>query len=94
MAKSYNVYTLRAQLRGIEPPVWAAHQVDGSITLRRLHHILQAAFGWADAHLHDFEVEGLTYAMGDNDNMLELFAEDPERTGSGVSNLGRRRLRS
>ncbi|CAB3772647.1 plasmid pRiA4b ORF-3 family protein [Paraburkholderia humisilvae] len=78
MARSYTVYTLRAQLRDIEPPVWRRIRVDGNITLRKLHHILQAAFGWTDAHLHDFEVDGRTYAMGDNDNMLELFAEDPE----------------
>lgn len=78
MAKSYTVYTLRAQLRDIEPPVWRRIRVDGNITLRKLHHILQAAFGGTDAHLHDFEVDGRTYAMGDNDNMLELFAEDPE----------------
>lgn len=78
MAKSYTIYTLHVQLRDIEPPVWRRISVDGSIKLRKLHHLLQAAFGWTDAHLHDFEVEGRTYAMGDNDNVLELFGEDPE----------------
>ncbi|WP_429454587.1 IS1096 element passenger TnpR family protein [Paraburkholderia sp. 40] len=43
-----------------------------NITLRKLHHILQAAFAWTDAHLHDFEVEGRTYAMGDNDGRRQL----------------------
>jgi len=78
MPKSYAIYTLRAQIRDIKPPVWRRIQVDGNITLRKLHHILQAAFGWTDSHLHDFEIDGRTYAMGDNDNMLDLFAEDPE----------------
>jgi len=78
MASSYTVYTLRAQLRDIEPPVWQRIRMNRNITLRMLHDILQATFGWTDTHLHDFEVEGRTYAMGDNDNMLDLFAEDPE----------------
>lgn len=78
MAKSYTIYTLYIQIRDIEPPIWRRIQIDGNITLRKLHHILQAAFGWTDAHLHDFEIEGRTYAMGDNENVLELFAEDPE----------------
>jgi hypothetical protein len=78
MTRSYTIYTLHAQIRDIEPPVWRRIHVDGNITLRKLHHILQAAFGWTDSHLHDFEIDGRTYAMGDNDNMLDLFAEDPE----------------
>lgn len=78
MAKSYTIYTLHARIRDIEPPVWRRIQVDGHITLRKLHHILQAAFGWTDSHLHDFNIDERTYAMGDNDNVLDLFAEDPE----------------
>jgi Plasmid pRiA4b ORF-3-like protein len=78
MAKSYAIYTLYTQIQDIEPPIWRRIQIDGDITLRKLHHILQAAFGWTDAHLHDFEIERRTYAMGDNENVLELFAEDPE----------------
>lgn len=78
MAKFYTIYTLHAQIRDIEAPVWRRIQVNGNATLRKLHHILQAAFGWTDSHLHNFEIDGRTYAMGDNDNMLDLFAEDPE----------------
>jgi hypothetical protein len=25
--------------------------------LRTLHHVIQAAFGWTDAHLHEYIVE-------------------------------------
>jgi hypothetical protein len=89
MPNSYTIYTLHAQIRDIEPPVWRQIQVDGNITLRKLHHILQAAFGWTDSHLHDFEIDGRTYAMGDNDNMLELFAEDPEMLDDRKARLHR-----
>jgi hypothetical protein len=89
MAKSYTIYTLHAQLRDIDPPIWRRIQVDGNITLRKLHHVLQAAFGWTDAHLHEFEVEGRTYAMGDNENVLDLFAEDPEMLDDRRAKLDR-----
>jgi hypothetical protein len=29
--------------------------------LRKLYHILQAAFGWHDAHLHEFEILCFVY---------------------------------
>jgi Plasmid pRiA4b ORF-3-like protein len=34
-------------------------------TLAQLHYILQAAMGWTDSHLHQFEIGGLRY--GDPD---------------------------
>ena len=37
--------------------------------LLQLHHIIQAAMGWTDAHLHDFTIAGKRYGTPD--------AEDP-----------------
>ncbi len=31
------------------------------VTLLQMHAILQAAMGWTDSHLHEFDVGGLTY---------------------------------
>jgi hypothetical protein len=50
-----DVLTLKVSLRGLRPPVWRRLEVPASITLERLHLVLQAAFGWSDAHLHSFE---------------------------------------
>jgi len=71
MPKQNRVITLRVELDGIEPSIWRQIAVDGDITLRALHHVIQAAFGWTDAHLHEFNVEGYTYAMLDNEHVLE-----------------------
>ena len=30
--------------------------------LRELHLVLQAAFGWMNAHMHEFEIGGLSFA--------------------------------
>lgn len=62
MAKSYRLFTLHAQIRDIDPPIWRRVQVDGGESLRKHHHILQAAFGWHDAHLHEFDIDGYAYA--------------------------------
>lgn len=51
MAKSFQRFTLHVQLQHIEPPIWRRIEVEGTESLRKLHHILQAAFGWEDTHL-------------------------------------------
>jgi hypothetical protein len=61
------VYVLRITLEAVEPPVWRRVQVPGSITLERLHTIIQKAMGWRDAHLHEFEVGGRRYGQPEPD---------------------------
>jgi Plasmid pRiA4b ORF-3-like protein len=39
--------------------------VPSSFNLRDLHLVLQAAFGWMNAHLHEFEIGGLRFADAD-----------------------------
>ena len=56
-----NAVQIHVALDDIEPPVWRRLVVPLRITLAELHHILQAAMGWTDSHLHDFGVGGLTY---------------------------------
>lgn len=78
MAKKNQVINLRVEIADIAPPIWRRIAVDGDISLRALHHIIQAAFGWTDAHLHEFRVEGKTYSMLDNENVLEGGFDDDE----------------
>ncbi|OXJ21497.1 hypothetical protein CFB82_41145, partial [Burkholderia sp. HI2714] len=72
MAKSFQRYTLHVQLLYIQPPIWRRITVEGPDSLRKLHHILQAAFGWESTHMHDFLIDGKTYAMFDVDAALEF----------------------
>ena len=62
------VYILRITLEAVEPPVWRRVQVPGSVTLERLHTIIQKAMGWRDAHLHEFEVGGRRYGQPEPDD--------------------------
>ena len=40
--------------------------------LLQLHHIVQAAMGWTDAHLHDFTIAGVRYGIPHEEDLPEL----------------------
>lgn len=75
MAKQYKLMTLHVVIDGIDPPIWRRIVVDGDSSLRMLHHIIQVAFAWTDAHLHEFQIEDHTYCMFDNVNVAETLGE-------------------
>jgi hypothetical protein len=60
-----NAVRIHVQLDDIEPPIWRRLLAPLDTTLADLHYILQAAMGWTDSHLHDFNVGGLTYGDAD-----------------------------
>lgn len=61
------IYQLKATIVGTEPPVWRRLLVPETATLLRLHEVLQAAFGWRDYHLHEFEIDGVRYGTDDGE---------------------------
>jgi hypothetical protein len=58
---------LELTLTGIQPPIWRRLLVPTTITLRRLHHLIQAAAGWEDHHLHEFLIAGRRYGEAESD---------------------------
>jgi hypothetical protein len=58
---------LKITLRELRPPVWRRVRVPADITLRRLHRVIQAAMGWQDYHLHEFEIGDRRYGEPDDD---------------------------
>jgi hypothetical protein len=65
------IYQLKITLKRLRPPVWRRVEVPATMTLADLHTVIQAAMGWHDAHLHQFDVAGEQY--GDR-----AMLEDPE----------------
>ncbi len=61
------VYELKVTLLDVEPPVWRRVKMPGSMTLDRLHTVIQKAMGWQDAHLHEFEVKDHRYGRPEPD---------------------------
>ena len=50
------LYLLKIQLLDFEPTIWRRFVVPASITLDRLHDIIQIVMGWTDSHLHEFTI--------------------------------------
>ena len=70
--------------KGFKPPVWRRIVVDGNITLRSLHHVFQAAFGWTDSHLHEFAIDNTSYRMLENENVLDFMGATIGLSGSVI----------
>ena len=71
------VYQLRVVLHGISPLIWRRLLVCGDSTIADLHHILQIALGWSDAHLHRFIIHGKEYGVAHLGGLS--FADDPRQ---------------
>ncbi len=52
------IHQVKITLYGSKPPIWRRLELPSTITLGRLHHVLQAAFTWNGYHLHVFETVG------------------------------------
>jgi len=50
------IYQFKITLWGIRPPIWRRIQVPETYTFWDLHVAIQDAMGWADYHLHEFEI--------------------------------------
>ena len=72
-----NAVQIRVALDAMEPPIWRRLVVPLHTTLAQLHHILQAAMGWTDSHLHQFEIGGLRF--GDPELLNEDIPDDFQR---------------
>ncbi len=64
-SRGHDIYQLQIVLRELEPLIWRRLQVPGTLTLDRLHRVLQQVMGWTGAHLHEFVIGGRRYAEPD-----------------------------
>ena len=54
---------LRIELEDIEPLIWRRVAVRTSMNLKAVHRLIQAAMGWLDYDLWEFEADGQKYGM-------------------------------
>ena len=62
-----DIVTLKITLKGTRPAVWRRVEVPASCDLAKVHGVLNAAMGWHDRHLHEFDIEGRRYGIPDTD---------------------------
>ena len=88
-----DIVTLTIALDDVEPRVWRRLEVPAEYGFDRLHQTLNAAMGWLDLHLHEFEVGGKRYGDG-VDMSAEADATLPEDglVIGDVARSGERRL--
>lgn len=53
---SHSLFTLKVELVDTTPLIWRRIVISGHASFALLHHVIQAAMGWHDAHLHEFRV--------------------------------------
>lgn len=58
---------VRIELARIKPTIWRTVLLPETITLPKLHKVIQAVMGWEDYHLHAFEIAGERYGVPDPD---------------------------
>lgn len=59
------IFHLEVWLDRVEPPVRRRLEVPADLTLADLHRLIQAAFGWTNSHLHQFEDRRHERCFGD-----------------------------
>jgi hypothetical protein len=69
MANASTCFVLYVQLEPLHlnPPVWRRMIVNSDVTLRRLHHFIQAAMGWSSKHLYEFDLNEQRYGLPDRE---------------------------
>ena len=82
MAAPPTRHQLLVTLIDSDPLVWRRLAVPGTITLAKLHRVLQTALGWTGSHLHQFVVGDTVY--GDPD----LLIDDPPSASTRRARLG------
>jgi hypothetical protein len=71
---------LRISLKDHTPTIWRRLVVPGEIKLSKLHSIFQAAMGWEDYHLHQFQIGEQVYGVPDDEFDFEEFDDIDEDT--------------
>lgn len=87
------ILQLHIELAEVRPKVWRRVLVPETITLAKLHAVIQAAFGWGHAHLHEFVGrDGQRY--GERDPLYDTPGEvASERTRLTTALMGGRTMR-
>ncbi len=70
------LFQFKITLLDIKPAIWRRIQIP-DCTLADLHEYIQAAVGWENYHLHQFEIDGVRFSqLAPDEDEFDLDAED------------------
>jgi len=75
-----DIYGIKVTLLGTKPPIWRRLLVPASITLAKLHDVLQTAMGWHDCHMHEFRAGERHFGRPDPEDISMGMQVENERT--------------
>lgn len=78
MAEQASIYQLKISLDRLKPAIWRRVEVPGSLTLDKLHGVIQVAMGWEDYHLWSFHIGDTEYMPAADGGFLFDFGPKPE----------------
>ena len=85
----HRLFLLKIKLLDITPEIYRKFAVPASITLDRLHDVIQIVMGWKDLHMHGFNIAMQSYTEnpqttddGSHEGLFRLIdlIEEPEKT--------------
>ncbi|MGE5378656.1 MAG: plasmid pRiA4b ORF-3 family protein, partial [Bacteroidota bacterium] len=79
MSTTKTIYQMKVTLIGSKPPIWRRFLVEDTVTLGKLHEILQIVMGWTNSHLHHFIIDGEFYGMPSDDDFGDMMTKDETR---------------
>ena len=74
-------YRVRIDLKGAKPPCWRRMELASDLMLDELHEVLQAAFTWFDAHLHQFAAGGSSFYDPASEQYLTEYEIEEDEEG-------------
>jgi len=80
IASSQNIYQIKVTLLGTKPPIWRRLLVPASMTLTKLHDVLQTAMGWAGGHMHEFRTADRHFGIPDPEDRIMGMQVEYERS--------------
>lgn len=86
-----SVAVLKITLDDVEPTVTRRVVVPADIRLDRLHLVIQAAMGWTNSHLYEFQIGGSNWGQPDPDGFYDGPLEAKKgRLGAVLADAGRK----
>ena len=79
MSTTKTIYQMKVTLIGSKPSIWRRFLVEDTVTLGKLHDILQIVMGWTNSHLHHFIIDDEFYGMPLDDDFGDMRTKDETR---------------